>query len=119
MRILNTIKIYDLSTYGVLFFMAGVVLAIVVFWIAIYKDNAMKAIMAACILLFLFIFRIVAERVYIPYISDVKYQYEVIVLDGKANQMLAEYDIIERRGEIYVLEERDEVSEIHSLEEAD
>lgn len=119
MRILNTIRIYDLSTYGTLFAMAGIVLAFVAFWIAIYKNSPKKACMAMCTLLFLFIFSMVAKRVCIPYISDVKYQYEAIVLDGKADQMLAEYDIIERRGEIYVLEERDEVSEIHSLEEAD
>lgn len=107
MRILNTITTYKPTELGIALAIVGIVFALLVFLIALSTKESGMAIVSFVILFLLFLVSSVAERKSIPNISYPVYQYEAIVLDDHANEMLAEYDVIDRRGEIYVLEERE------------
>lgn len=106
MRILNTITIYDLNNFGIAFFAIGIVAAILSMTVAICKDKPRFAVVCFGLLISMFIFSEAAQHVYVPVLCREYKQYEAIILSDHVQEALEQYDIIDRRGEIYTLEDR-------------
>lgn len=106
MRILNTITIYDLTNLGKAFFAIGIVATFLFMIVTICKDKPRFALACFALLISMFIFSKVAQYVYVPVLCREYKQYEAIILSDRVQEALEQYDIIDRRGEIYILEDR-------------
>lgn len=107
MKILNTITTYDATRLGALLCLVVLIGAIISFIVGVVKDNAHLTLYSSIAFLLLFVFCKIGQRIEIPMLTEPHYQYEAILVEGEIETGLEQYDIVDRKGEIYILEERE------------
>ena len=107
MKILNTITTYDATNLGALLCLVVLISAIIRFFVGVVKGNKHLILYSSIALFLLFVFYKIGQRMEIPMLTEPYYQYEAILTEGEIETALEQYDIVERKGEIYILEERE------------
>ena len=107
MKILNTITTYNATNLGALLCLVVLIGAIIWFFVSVANGNAHLTLYSSIALFLLLVLSLIGQRVEIPMLTEPHYQYEAILVEGEIETALEQYDIVDRKGEIYILEERE------------
>lgn len=107
MKILNVITTYDATCLGILLSLVVLIGATIWFFVCIKKNNAHLTLYSSMALFLLLVFSIIGQYIEIPMLTEPQYQYEAILVEDEIETALEQYDIVDRKGEIYILEERE------------
>lgn len=107
MTTLNTIEIMDVNPWIMRLFIASVVTSAFVLVLAAFKPNGNSAVAAGILAIILAVATVISLAV-LPDIPTGKFQIEATFTDDfPFTSVMKEYEVVEQRGDIFVLEPKE------------